>query len=285
MKRIKSFEHDSLLYLVSTPIGNLQEFSPRAIDVLSSADYICSEDTRTTSQLIKQFNIPNKPMISYHEHNEKEAGIKIIELLKQGKKIALTSDAGYPGISDPGSILVSLAIENDIPVSVVNGSNAFIPALISSGLDTSHFYFHGFLDSRSSRRKKELKELITYKMTLIFYESPHRIKDTLLDMYEVFGARKFSICREITKLHEENIYGSLNELDELDKDSLKGEIVIAVEGNQIEEIIDETMIMSYLKEELENGETKKSAIKSVADKYQLKKNLVYEIAMKLELGE
>lgn len=281
MQRIKSFEHSSLLYVVATPIGNLKELTPRAKEVLESVDYVASEDTRTTASLLKQFNI-SKPSISCHEHNEQEASEKIIALLKEGKSIALTSDAGYPGISDPGAILIKHCIENDIPVSIINGANAFIPALVGSGLDTTHFYFHGFLNSKKSYRRRELEENKARKETMIFYESPHRIEETLIDMYEVLGNREVSIAREITKLHEEYIRGKLEDLINIDPSSLRGEMVVVVEGNKEIKVLTEDDIKSLLEEEINQGKSLKDAIKEVSKTYSLKKNLVYDIATSLK---
>lgn len=281
MKRTKSFENNEpILYLVATPIGNTKEISSRALEVLSSVSYIASEDTRTTASLLRLYGI-SKPSIACHEHNENEASEKIVSLIKEGHSIAMTSDAGYPGISDPGSRLVKKCIENDIPVSIVNGANAFIPALVGSGLDTTHFYFHGFLNAKSSLRKKELEELKSLTMTLIFYESPHRIKETLNDLYLVFGNRTISIAREITKLHEEYIRGYLEELITIDETTLKGEMVIVVEGNKEVKVLTEEDIKNLLKQELEEGKSLKDAIKGVSQAYSLKKNIVYDIATKL----
>lgn len=280
MQRIKSFEKKDapILYVVSTPIGNLQELSPRAKEVLSSVDYVASEDTRTTSSLLSHFSI-HKPSIACHEHNEQEASQKIISLLKEGKKIALTSDAGYPGISDPGAILIKHCIEEDIIVTVINGSNAFLPALIASGIDTRHFYFNGFLSSKHTYRVKELEELRNRKETIIFYEAPHRIGDTLKDMYEVLGNRYISIAREITKLHEEYIRGYLEEFQDINEDTLRGEMVIIVEGNKEEKAsLSNDDIISLLKKEIQNGLSKKDAIKKVCKDYSLKKNDVYDLA-------
>ena len=281
MQRIKSFEHTTVLYVVATPIGNLKELSSRAQEVLSSVDYVASEDTRTTASLLKQFGI-SKPSIACHEHNEQEASEKIISLLKEGKSIALTSDAGYPGISDPGAILIKHCIDNDIPVSIINGANAFIPALVGSGLDTSHFYFHGFLNSKKSTRRRELEENKSRKETMIFYESPHRIEETLLDMYEVLGNRQVSIAREITKLHEEYIRGNLEELIKIDSSTLRGEMVVVVEGNKEIKMLTEDDIKNLLLEELKQGKSLKDAIKEVSNAYSLKKNIVYDIATSLK---
>jgi 16S rRNA (cytidine1402-2'-O)-methyltransferase len=195
----------------------------------------------------------------------------------------MTSDAGYPGISDPGSILVKHAIENDIPVSVINGSNAFLPALIGSGIDTTHFYFNGFLNSKGSTRRKELELLKPKKETIIFYESPHRIEETLKDMYSVLGDRNISIAREITKLHEEYIRGHLSEFQDMDYASLRGEMVIIVEGNQEEEkeLSDEEIKELLLQAIKKDGLSKKDAIKRICEEYSLKKNRVYDIATSL----
>ena len=281
MQRIKSFENGAILYVVATPIGNLKELTPRAIEVLNSVDYVASEDTRTTALLLSKFNI-SKPSIACHEHNEQEASTKIISLLQEGKNIALTSDAGYPGISDPGAILIKHCIEHDIPVSIINGANAFIPALVGSGIDTTHFYFHGFLNSKKSTRRRELEENKSRKETMIFYESPHRIDETLIDMYEVLGDRECSIAREITKLHEEYIRGKLSELIKIDSTTLKGEMVVIIEGNKEIKMLTEEDIKHLLEEEIKAGKSIKDAIKEVSITYSLKKNIVYDIATSLK---
>ena len=280
MKRIKSYENNlPICYLVATPIGNLKDISSRALEVLKNVDYIASEDTRTTSNLLSYFGI-NKPMISYHEHNEQESSTKLIDLLKQGKSIAITSDAGYPGISDPGAIIVKHCIENDIPVSIIPGANAFLPALIGSGLDNNHFYFHGFLPSKPSARKKELEQLTNLTCTLIFYESPHRIKDTLNDLLTYFPNRKMSLVREITKLHEEYIYGTINEIAQIDESTLKGEMVIVIEGNKIKEEYTEEELIEMLNKLISNGLSLKEASKELANELNLKKNYLYQLGLK-----
>ena len=280
MKRIKSYENNlPICYLVATPIGNLKDISSRALEVLKNVDYIASEDTRTTSNLLSYFGI-NKPMISYHEHNEQESSTKLIDLLKQGKSIAITSDAGYPGISDPGAIIVKHCIENDIPVSIIPGANAFLPALIGSGLDNNHFYFHGFLPSKPSARKKELEQLTNLTCTLIFYESPHRIKGTLNDLLTYFPNRKMSLVREITKLHEEYIYGTINEIAQIDESTLKGEMVIVIEGNKIKEEYTEEELIEMLNKLISNGLSLKEASKELANELNLKKNYLYQLGLK-----
>ena len=278
MNRNKPNFSDSILYIVSTPIGNLKELSPRAIEVFNEVDLICSEDTRTTSSLLSNFDIKNKKFLSYHEHNEQEQSQKIISLLNEGKKIALTSDAGYPGISDPGSILIRHCIDNDIAVSVINGANAFIPALIGSGLDTTHFYFHGFLSSKYQEKKKEIEELKNKKETMIFYESPHRIEETIHLLNEVLGNRKVSIARELTKIHEEYIRGSLDEFKDFDFSSIKGEMVIVIDGNKEIKLLTDEDIISLLKDEIDKGSSIKDAIKNISQNYSLKKNYVYQLA-------
>lgn len=279
MHRCFSFiNQNAIFYVVSTPIGNLKEFSIRQQEVLNSSDYIASEDTRTTGLLLSKFNI-SKPMIACHEHNEQEAADKIISLLKEGKTISLTSDAGYPGISDPGEKVISKVVDAGYPVSVINGSNAFIPALIGSSLSTEHFYFHGFLPSKRSDRLKELDKLKEYPMTMIFYESPHRIIDTLKDMYEIFKERKACIAREITKMHEEYIRGNLSEFINIEPSSLIGEMVIIINGNtEKEKTINENELIDIIKKRLnDNNISRKDLAQELADIYSLKKNYVYKI--------
>lgn len=281
MERIKSNFSQGILYIVATPIGNVKELSPRALEIFNQVDYICSEDTRTTSLLLTNFNI-SKPYLSYHMHNEQEASAKIISLLKNGMKIALTSDAGYPGISDPGYILITHCIENHIAISVINGSNAFIPALIGSGLPTNHFYFHGFLSSKESERKKEIEELKNKKETMIFYESPHRIQETIKNLYQILSDRKISIAREITKIHEEYLRGTLKEFQDFDYSTIKGEMVIVLEGNKDIKSLTDDDILNLIEEELKEGKSLKEAVKNISENYSLKKNYVYSLATSLK---
>lgn len=278
MKRIKSFDNSHpVLYLIATPIGNLGEFSPRALEVINKMDLIAAEDTRNTGDLLHKFNI-KKPLFSLREHNEVEASLNLINQIKDGKKIAYMSDAGYPGISDPGYLLTKLALENDIAVSTISGSSAFINALVRSGLDTSHFYFHGFLSAKENEAKEELEALKDKKETLIFYESPHRIKKTLKLLLEVLGDRKVSLQRELTKINEENIFGALSELVELEESTLKGEMVIVIEGNKADtpstsddEII---KLVTFL---VDKGLSKKDAIDFISDITKVRKNHIKDI--------
>ena len=277
MKRIKSFDNSHpVLYLIATPIGNLGEFSPRALETINQMDLIGAEDTRNTGDLLNKFNI-KKPLFSLREHNEIEASNYLFEQIKRGKKIAYMSDAGYPGISDPGYLLTKLALENDIAVSVISGPSAFISALVSSGLDTSHFYFHGFLSPKENEAKTELEELKDKKETLIFYESPHRINQTLKVLLEVLGDRKISLHRELTKLNEENIVGHLSELVSLDESTLKGEMVLVIEGNKDIKSLSEQEIIDKVNYFISKNMSKKDAIEVVSEIYGVRKNLIKDL--------
>ena len=281
MTRNKSFNNGPLLYLVATPIGNLKEISKRALEVFNESDIIAAEDTRNTYSLLANYGI-KKELFSLREHNELEASEHLINLIKQGKKVAYVSDAGYPGISDPGYLLVQTAIKNDINVSVVSGSSAFLTALVASGLETEHFYFFGFLSKKGNEGRSSLEELKDRRETLIFYESPHHIKKTLELLLEVFGNRKAVIARELTKLNEEYIRGSLEELNQIDEATLKGEMVVLVEGNQSnsDDISDERII-ERIKYYLNYKIDKKTAIELVKNELNVGKNRVYKLAMDL----
>ena len=281
MTRNKSFNNGPLLYLVATPIGNLKEISKRALDVFAESDIIAAEDTRNTYSLLANYGI-KKDLFSLREHNEKEASEHLISLIKQGKKVAYVSDAGYPGISDPGYLLVQTAIANGINVSVVSGSSAFLTALIASGLETEHFYFFGFLSKKGNEGKASLEALKDREETLIFYESPHHIKKTLEVMLEVFGNRRAVIARELTKINEEYIRGTLEELNQIDESTLKGEMVVLIEGNKVnsDELPDE-VIIERLKYYLNYKIDKKTAIELVKNELNVGKNRVYKLAMDL----
>ena len=281
MTRNKSFNNGPLLYLVATPIGNLKEIAKRALEVFSESDIIAAEDTRNTYSLLANYGI-KKELFSLREHNELEASEHLINLIKQGKRVAYVSDAGYPGISDPGYLLVQTAIKNDINVSVVSGSSAFLTALVASGLETEHFYFFGFLSKKGNEGKSSLEELKDRRETLIFYESPHHIKKTIELLLEVFGNRKAVIARELTKLNEEYIRGNLEELNQIDEATLKGEMVVLVEGNQSnsDDISDERII-ERLKYYLNYKIDKKTAIELVKNELNVGKNRVYKLAMDL----
>jgi len=267
-----------LLYLVATPIGNLSEMSPRAIETLQNADIIACEDTRVTGKLLKFFNI-SKPLVSLREHNEVSEAQKLISRILAGEKVAYASDAGYPCISDPGARLVQLALENGINVSTISGPNAGLNALVASGLDTSHFYFHGFLNAKESVARNELQEMISRKETIVLYEAPHRISKTLNLLLEILGNRRVCIARELTKQHEEFIRGPLSELVEIDPATLKGEMVLVVEGRKDENKpdLDNEEVYQMVKNFVGMGMSTKDAIKRVSEITQISKNQVYKI--------
>lgn len=280
IERELNFEGTSpILYLIPTPIGNLSEWSPRILSLVEEADFVAAEDTRNAASLLSRFDL-KKATISCHEHNEEEAGAKIVELLKEGKKVVYMSDAGYPGISDPGERLVRRCLGEGIKVSVASGPSAFANALVVSGLSTKHFHFEGFLPAKESERTARLHQLIKNEDTLIFYEAPHRILKTLIAMAATLGDRKAALCRELTKAHEEIIRGSLSELALLPEESLRGEMVIVVEGYSNHEEIDDQTIAFALKEQLEYGLRGKEAVKRVSETLDVKKNRVYEIYLK-----
>jgi 16S rRNA (cytidine1402-2'-O)-methyltransferase len=220
------------LILIPTPIGNLEDITLRAINILKQADVILAEDTRTTSNLLRYFSI-DKKTIAYHQHNEHGMTPKIVEMLSSGQTIALVSDAGTPGISDAGFLLVRSCIENNIPVESLPGATALVPALIVSGLPSTRFCFEGFLPHKKGRSTR-LNELKEESRTMIFYESPHRLIKTLEQFIETFGAeRKASVSRELTKIYEETIRGTLTEvLEYFKRKTLKGEFVIVVAGKE-----------------------------------------------------
>ncbi len=277
--RSQNFNSDRpLLYLVATPIGNLSEMSPRAIESLQNADIIACEDTRVTGKLLKFFNI-SKPLVSLREHNEVSEASKLITRILGGEKVAYASDAGYPCISDPGAKLVQLALQNGINVSTVSGPNAGLNALVASGLDTTHFYFHGFLNAKESVAKNELQEMIRRKETIILYEAPHRISKTLNLLFETFGDRYVCVARELTKQHEEYIRGPLSELVEIDPTTLKGEMVIVVDGckNEIKPDLNNEEIYQMVKNFVGMGMSTKDAIKRVSEITNVSKNQVYKI--------
>ena len=279
MKRSKSFESENnLLYLVATPIGNMSEVSERTISILSSVDVVAAEDTRNTGSLLAKLGI-SKELFSLREHNENEASEHVIQLIKSGKKVAYVSDAGYPGISDPGYLLVKNALREDIRVSTISGPCAFINALVASGLETNHFYFHGFLPAKDGEAKKELEKLKEREETLIFYESPHRINRMLINLNDVLGNRKAVIARELTKLNEEYIRGRLLELIEIDESTLKGEMVVLVEGNKEKPVVNEQKIRERVGYYMERGYSKKDAAEKVSEELDVPKNQIKKLIM------
>ncbi|MFC4024138.1 16S rRNA (cytidine(1402)-2'-O)-methyltransferase [Oceanobacillus longus] len=232
MKIQKSFDDETqgALYVVPTPIGNLEDITYRALNILRSADLIAAEDTRNTKKLLNHFDI-SIPLISYHEHNKLARGEQLLERIEKGELIALVSDAGMPAISDPGFEIVQAAIEMDQKVVVLPGANAALCGLVGSGLPSEEFYFYGFLPRKKKAKMEELDRLKRLKATLLFYESPYRIKDTLKAIQEQFGTRRIAIARELTKRFEEFVRGTTEELITwAEENELRGEFVIVVEG-------------------------------------------------------
>ena len=270
------------LYLCATPIGNLGDISTRCIEILNTVDLVAAEDTRRTVQLLNHFNI-SKPLTSYHEHNKREKGEYIVKLLKEGKNVAQVSDAGTPAISDPGEDLVKLCIENDITVTSVPGPVAGINALILSGLSTARYAFEGFLSVNKRHRREHLESIKYDTHTLIFYEAPHKLKNTLSDMCKVFGGdRKIAMARELTKLHEEILRMTLEEaLKYYEEQSPRGEYVLVIEGAkenekpQEENEWEEMSVKEHVDKYILEGMTSKDAIKAVALARNVSKRDVY----------
>ncbi|AMX84920.1 16S rRNA methyltransferase [Geobacillus subterraneus] len=220
------------LYIVPTPIGNLEDMTFRAVRTLREADVVAAEDTRQTKKLLSHFDI-HTPLVSYHEHNKYASGRQLVEWLKEGKTVALVSDAGMPGISDPGYELIVAALAERCRVVPLPGANAALTALVASGLPTGRFLFIGFLERAKKEKREQLLSLKTAAETLIFYEAPHRLKETLAAMYDVFGERRVALCRELTKRFEEFIRGDLSEVVTWAKTAdIRGEFCIVVEGAQ-----------------------------------------------------
>ena len=274
------------LYLCATPIGNLEDMTFRAVRILKEVDVVAAEDTRHTRKLLTHFDI-HTPLVSYHEHNKLGRGPELIERLLAGEDIACVSDAGMPGISDPGSHLAMLAIEAGITVTPVPGANAGLSALIASGLDTTEFHFIGFLSKQKKNRLETLARIKPIQGTLIFYESPHRLKDTLGELLDVLGDRRIVAARELTKKFEEFRRGTIEELIAYYKEEApRGEFTLIVDGASEEEaqIVEETINMTVEQELImlmENGTEKKEAIRQVAKRRNMPKRDVYQIALSL----
>ena len=254
------------LYIVGTPIGNLGDMTYRAVETLKSVDFIAAEDTRVTQKLLSYFDI-KKPLVSYHEHNRKAAGDEISERLEAGETCAVVTDAGMPCISDPGEDLVRLCAERGIPMEVVPGPSAVISALAVSGLDTSKFAFEGFLSTAPNSRKETLTRVTQETRTLIFYEAPHKLAATLNDLYKFLGDRKVSICRELTKLHEEVIRTTLSEAKELYSGvKPRGEFVLVIEGLKQEPKAEMTLedALTQVRSLIEKGARATDACREIA---------------------
>lgn len=285
MQKQQSYKQDTgKLYLVPTPIGNLEDMTVRCVKILKEADLIASEDTRNTQKLLNHFEITT-PQKSLHEHNYKERVPQLVEQLQMGKTIAQCSDAGMPSISDPGHELVKACLAEGIAVIALPGPTAGLTALIASGLSPQPNLFYGFLPRKKKEQKQALSELATQKATMIFYDSPYRIAATIETMREVFGERQAVICRELTKIHEEYLRGTFSELtDYLKQQSIKGECCLLVEGSsEIQEIVYEGSYAEQVAALMQEAElSSKEAIKEVAKRNQVKKQLVYQAYHQIE---
>ena len=271
-----------MLYLVATPIGNLGDFSPRAVETLAEADFIAAEDTRVSVKLLNHFNI-KKPLVSYHEHNRAAAGQAILTRLLGGETCALVTDAGTPAISDPGQELVALCAENGVTVQAIPGCCAAIAALAVSGLDTRRFTFEGFLPSGKKERRTALEELTGEARTMVFHEAPHRLRATLADMAEVLGDRPVALCRELTKLHEDTVRTTLAQAAAYyAANEPRGEYVLVVAGREkqqgpqltLEQGVERVLRLR------EDGMRMKDAVRQVADDTGLSRNDLYDAALK-----
>lgn len=270
----KSYKNENALYLIPTPIGNLDDITIRSLKLLREVDILLCEDTRVTGSLLKKYDIKQK-LISCHEYNEDSIKYDVVKYIQDGLKVGLVTDQGSPIISDPGFRVVQEVIDNGYSVIGLPGATAFVPALISSGIAPSKFLFYGFLNSKNSKQKQELESLKLYPYTMIFYEAPHRIINTLENMRKIFGNRHISLSREISKLYEEIYRGTIDEvLGDFDK--LKGEFVLIVEGNTEQVDFSDIDIISHVKLYLDDGLSEMDAFKKVAKERGISKSIVYK---------
>lgn len=266
------------LYVVGTPIGNLSDFSPRAVETLASVDFIAAEDTRVTLKLLNHFEI-KKPMVSYFEHNRRERGEIILERIKSGENCAIVTDAGMPAISDPGEDLVDLCLSNGITVESVPGPTAFATAMAMSGLPSGRFTFEGFLSVNKPSRREHLEEIVSERRTMVFYEAPHKLTATLKDLYKYLGDRRIALIKELTKIHETVERTTLSEAcEKYSAQTPKGEFVIVIEGStepkQKEVSLDEAVALA--KGLVESGMAINDAAKEIAKETKLKKGDIYK---------
>lgn len=268
-----------ILYLVATPIGNLEDITLRAINVLKEVDVIAAEDNRQTLKLLNHLEI-SKPLITYHRHNEEQVAPKLVEKLLEGQNIAVCTDAGTPGISDPGETVTKLAIENEIKVVPIPGACALINALVASGLDTNEFSFYAFLPLNKKLRKAKFEEMINDQKTVAFYEAPHRIKETISEMLEVFGDRKCVVAKELTKIHETFYRGKISEIIKSFEEikEVKGEFIVLVEGIKVEQEneLNNISLEEHYNFYKNNGLEKKEIIKKIAKDRGVNKNEIYQ---------
>lgn len=269
------------LYLVATPIGNLQDLSPRAAAVLGGADFIAAEDTRVTMKLLRRLEL-KKPMVSYHEHNRFSAGRTVLDRLLAGEDCALVTDAGTPAISDPGEDIVRLCAEHGVAVQAVPGCCALISALAVSGLPTGRFVFEGFLPVNRAERRERLQGLLGEERTVVFYEAPHRLRTTLSDLLEAFGDRRVALCRELTKLHEDVMRTTLSQAAAwYGANEPRGEYVLVLAGGEraAENAVDLAQGVDMVLERRERGERMKDAVRRVSADTGLSRNELYEAAL------
>lgn len=276
------------LYLVGTPIGNLKDITLRALETIKECDIVAAEDTRHTLKLLNHFQI-KKTMISYQKFNENDKSNEIIDKIESGKTIALVTDAGMPGISDPGSVIISRCIERKIPFEIIPGATALVTGLVYSGLDSSKFVFRGFLPRENKDRHEVLQEIKNYRDTIIIYEAPHRLKTTLKFLLEELGDRNISVCKELTKLYENINRGILSEVIKYyEANEPRGEYVLVIAGKSDEMIENEKKsvwlglgIVEHIKKYMDEGESKKDAIKMVAKDRKVAKNEIYKYSVDL----
>ena len=266
------------LYVVGTPIGNLSDFSPRAVETLASVDFIAAEDTRVTLKLLNHFEI-KKPMVSYFEHNRRERGEIILERIRAGESCAIVTDAGMPAISDPGEDLVNLCLSNEIAVESVPGPTAFATAVAMSGLPSGRFTFEGFLSVNKPSRREHLEEIVSERRTMVFYEAPHKLTATLKDLYKYLGDRRIALIKELTKIHETVERTTLSQAcEKYSTQTPKGEFVIVIEGStepkQNEISLEEAVALA--KGLVENGMAINDAAKEIAKETKLKKGDIYK---------
>ncbi len=273
------------LYLIGTPIGNLSDFSPRAVETLSSVDFIAAEDTRVTLKLLNHFDI-HKPLVSYYEHNKYASGEKIVQRILAGESCGLVTDAGMPAVSDPGEDIVRMCMDHGIPVTTIPGPTALITALVLSGLPTGRFCFEGFLSTNNKSRREHLEELQNEARTMIFYEAPHKLRKTLSDLNDAFGGeRRITLCRELTKLHEEILPFSLSEaVQYYTEHDPKGEYVLILEGKPEESdpILSEEEALELVAKYRAEGRSLKESCKLASSQSGYSKNELYALATSKE---
>lgn len=288
-KRLDKNKTEGILYICGTPIGNLEDITLRVLKILKEVKLIAAEDTRHTKKLLNHYQI-NTKVTSYYEYNKIKKATYLVEMLKNSQDIALVSDAGMPGISDPGYVLVNLALKNSIKIIPIPGVSALITALVVSGLPTDKFVFEGFIPRKIKERKRYFKSIENEERTIIFYEAPHRLKRALKDMLDVWGERKIVIARELTKMYEEIIRGNLSQvLSEINTKEIKGEITLVVQGgikkkgNDIIDFLKNECIMEeYLKKLKNQGYSNKGIIKIAQEKLNLPKNLIYKKLLEMK---